>query len=396
MAVHGSHVMETALTDQQPRVLSKKILFVTRTYEYGGAEKHLVELIRRLCGPGLQLSILCIGMDFLSERLSANVGVDISRCNRPPSSLFDWIRLFRTNQADVVVFVYGWSWCFHWIAPLGLGLACIRRRLAIQHLLTPAEENRGSLHRALLSLFGHLNLKISASMFQSTICVSDALKDSLVKDFGFPVKKMRTIHNGVSLSEFVPLEGSGSAIRDKLGIRAEEFVLVSIARLSDQKGIDILLRAVARSLRDGIICKCIIVGDGPLRGQLLELARELGLSGHVFFEGFREDVRPYLQAGSVFVLTSYREGLPLSILEAMACGLPCIATDVGGNAEAITHEIHGLLVPPGSVEAVACAILHLATNPHVRAHMSKMARVRVCEAFDIETSMEEIKRVILS
>jgi glycosyltransferase involved in cell wall biosynthesis len=218
----------------------------------------------------------------------------------------------------------------------------------------------------------------------------------LVKNFGFPRKKLQTIRNGISLSDFSPADSGGSAVREKLGIRDEEFVAVSIARLSDQKGIDILLRAVARTVRDGIPCKCIIVGDGPLRDQLIKLAQELGLSDHVYFEGFREDVRPYLRAGSVFVLTSHNEGLPLSILEALACGLPCIVTDVGGNAEAIMHKVHGLLVSPGSVEVVAGAISYLATHPSERAYMSKMARARACEAFDIENSMAEIKRVILS
>jgi len=172
--------------------------------------------------------------------------------------------------------------------------------------------------------------------------------------------------------------------------------MVCTARLTEQKGIDILLQAMARVLRDGVCCKCVIVGDGPLRDQLLEQAREIGLSGHVFFEGFREDVRPYLQASSAFVLTSHREGLPFSILEAMACGLPCIVTDVGGNAEAITHQVHGLVVPPGSVDAVAGAISYLATHPHERAQMSRMARATACEAFDIDKNMAEIRRVILS
>ena len=168
------------------------------------------------------------------------------------------------------------------------------------------------------------------------------------------------------------------------------------ARLSEQKGIDILLQAMARALHNGVRCKCIIVGDGPLRDQLMEQAREMGLCGYVFFEGFQKDVRPYLQAGSAFILTSHREGLPLSILEAMACGLPCLVTEVGGNAEAVIDQIHGLVVPPGSVDAVADAISHLATHPDERARMSRAARSRVCEAFDIDVRMAEIKRLILS
>jgi glycosyltransferase involved in cell wall biosynthesis len=203
------------------------------------------------------------------------------------------------------------------------------------------------------------------------------------------------IHNGVSLSEFTPSESSGVEMRDKLGFLPDEFIVVCAARLSEQKGIDILLRALSEVLRNGVRCKCVIVGEGPLKNELLKQTRELGLSGCVLFEGFRHDVRPYLQAGSVFVLTSYSEGLPLAVLEALACGLPCVVTDVGGNAEAITNNVDGLLVAPGSVEAVANAVSYLATHPRERAEMSRMARVRACGAFNIENSMAEIKRVIL-
>jgi glycosyltransferase involved in cell wall biosynthesis len=80
----------------------------------------------------------------------------------------------------------------------------------------------------------------------------------------------------------------------------------------------------------------------------------------------------------------------------MACGLPCIVTDVGGNAEAVTHQVDGLVVPPGSVDAVADAISYVATHPHERARMSRMARATACEAFDIDKNMAEIRSVILS
>jgi glycosyltransferase involved in cell wall biosynthesis len=228
------------------------------------------------------------------------------------------------------------------------------------------------------------------------MCVSNAIRDSLVADYRFPANKTITIHNGVSLSKFDRPESSRLAVRSRMGIGAEEFIFVCVARLSEQKAIDILLLAMARVLRDGVPCKCIIVGDGPLRKQLSEQALALGLSGHVFFEGFQEDVRPYLLAANAFVLTSHKEGLPLAILEAMACGLPCVVTDVGGNAEAITHRVQGLVVPPASVDEVANAISYLVTHPRECAEMSRMARKRVCEAFDVQERMAEIRRVILS
>jgi glycosyltransferase involved in cell wall biosynthesis len=207
-----------------------------------------------------------------------------------------------------------------------------------------------------------------------------------------------TVHNGVSLSEFVPSDTDGMAVRKRLGFQPDEFLLVCAARLAEHKGVDILLRAMERTLRAGVSCKCIILGDGPVRAQLLDQTRELGLLDHIFFEGFQKDVRPYLHAGSAFVLTSHSEGGggPLSVLEAMACGLPCIVTGVGGSLEAITDHVDGLVVPPASAEAVADAISYLATHPDERAQMGRTARTTACELFNIDDRMAEIERVILS
>jgi glycosyltransferase involved in cell wall biosynthesis len=400
MSAHESQGLRTTLPlDEQRPVLSdtarREVLFLTRVHEFGGAERHLLSLISRLREPGFHLSILCLADDVFTDRLGPGLDISVIRHKEVPVSLWGWVKLFRASQPDVVVFIYSWIWTFPWIASVGAWLAGIRRRFSIQHLIVPKSPNRSPIRRVVRLLFGPVKSRIAADLFYATICVSNALRDSLVKDFGFPARKMRTIHNGVSLSEFVPSESNGVQMRAKLRLRSDEFILVCAARLSKQKGIDILLQAVARVVRDGLCCKCVIVGDGPLREQLGEQAREMGLSGHVFFEGFREDVRPYLQAGSAFVLASHQEGLPLSILEAMACGLPCIVTDVGGNAEAITHQLNGLVVPPGSVDAIASAISYLATHPHERAQMSRAARATASEAFDIESSMAEIKRVIL-
>ena len=95
------------------------------------------------------------------------------------------------------------------------------------------------------------------------------------------------------------------------------------------------------------------------------------------------------------MLTSYAEGLPIAVLEAMACGLPCVVTNVGGNAEAIEHMMEGLVVSPGSVEEAADAISYLLTHPEERIRMSRMARLKVCERFDIDRTMAAIEQVIV-
>jgi glycosyltransferase involved in cell wall biosynthesis len=433
MSTSESEAIENGAPPEAKRAIQsqrqrKKILFVSNTNEYGGAEKHLLELITRLRRSEVQIKILCLDMDLFTERLGSDDAVEIIRYKETPEYLRDWVGVFRDIRPDVAVFIYGWFWAFPWLAVVGAWRAGIRRRFSIQHLFTapwPVSEEfrkewirRNSIRRRLARLLGReprekpawmtglplcvpaslstpLQLKLSAYLCKRTICVSDDLRHRLVKDFGFPAWKTKTVHNGVSVSEFVPSERRGAEVRRNLGLGQDEFLLVCVARLSEQKGINILIQAMARVLHDGVRCRCVIVGDGPLRDQLVKQARELSLSEHVLFVGFQKDVRAYLQAGSAFILTSHREGLPLSILEAMACGLPSIVTDVGGNAEVITQRVHGLIVQSGSFEAIAEAIAYLVNHPQERAQMAQMARRRVCEAFDIEKAMEEIRQVIL-
>jgi len=408
----SSHqMMETSLsTDQalpaRAANTRKTVLFVAKPAAYGGVEIHLLQLMRRFQESGVRLSLLCLGENVFSERLDPEQTVDVITGQRTPVSFWDWIRLFRALRPDVVVFIYNWIWWFPSVAPVAAWLAGIRKLYAIHHALPPSVPPKVdgiAPHALLRRLIGKrarhvLSSMVRPDLWDKTICVSNAVREALVRDYRFPRKKTLTIRNGVSLSEFAPSVSDGVAVRNRLGLGSDEFVLVCAARLTEQKGIDILLRAIAKALRDGVHCKCIILGDGPLRGQLLEQARELDLTGHVFFEGFQEDVRPYLQASSAFVLTSHSEGGggPLSVLEAMACGLPCIVNGVGGSIEAVTHHVHGLVTPPGSPDAVADAISYLATHPQERAHMGQMARARACDAFDIEDAMSDLRRVILS
>ena len=221
------------------------------------------------------------------------------------------------------------------------------------------------------------------------------MRDALVGAYGFPEDKIITARNGVSISTFSSCRTNGMAVRARLGVNPEEFLLVCVARLAPAKGVDILVHAVSRVLRQGVSCKCVIVGEGPLKAELTRLANSLGLFGCIFFEGFQKDVRPYLQAGSAFILTSHLEGLPLSVLEAMACGLPCIVTDVGGSAEAVTHQVNGLVIPPASVDDAENAILYLATHPHERAEMARKSRETVCQSFELENRIGELKSVLL-
>jgi glycosyltransferase involved in cell wall biosynthesis len=391
-------------SERRRRAEGRTLLFVTNTRGYGGSEKHLLELISRLGEDGVRLMILCEKTDPFSARLNKHYPlVDIRRENAL-KSMWDWFRVFRDVRPDVIVFIYGTLLDFPWYASAAGRLAGIRRLYAIQHSIPPPVPPRAegqSIRNIMRRLVGRrarylLSSRIPPHLCDKTICVSNAVRESLVRDYRFPRERTVTIHNGVSLSRFAPSGNDGSAIRIKLGLRSEEFVLVCAARLSPEKGIDILLLSMSQLLRRNLPCKCIVVGDGPLREGLFEQVRTLGLTQHVFMEGFQEDVRPYLVAGDAFVLTSHKEGLPFVILEAMAYGLPCIVTNVGGNAEAVAHKMNGLLVTAGSVDDVVEAISYLLTHREERARMSGLARLRARKEFDIEDRMTDIKQIVLN
>ena len=405
-----SKLVGTVLGNEEPRPPSvpggKRIIFVLpKTTEFGGLERHLLDLLRRLKEPQLRPMILCFEQDIISVHMDRDLREQvIVKCEKEPESLWDWIRTIRQAHSDIIVFIYSWIEAFPWQAHVAALLAGVRSRFSIHQLIAhlPPPPVRGWSPRNMLRrLFGKraryvFGIRTSGYLSNKTVCVSNSVRDVLVNAYRFPTRKTITVYNGVSTSTFVPSKMRGEAARTRLGIGPEDFVLVCAARLAAGKGVDILIEAVSRVVRQGVSCRCIILGDGPLKEELVRQANSLGLWGYVYFEGFQEDVRPYLQAGSAFILTSHLEGFPLSVLEAMACGLPCIVTDVGGSAEAVKDQVVGLVIPPASVEAATDAIIDLATHPDKSAEMASRTRDTVRKSFDIENKIDELKRVILS
>lgn len=161
--------------------------------------------------------------------------------------------------------------------------------------------------------------------------------------------------------------GCGSPHRD-------EFDVVLVARLAAIKRIDVFLRAVACAAERRPSLRAAIVGDGPLREPLQALARKLEISGHVTFAGQQHDVGAWLARSRVFMLTSASEGLALSLIEAMACGLPAVVPDVGDLRDLVSHEENGLVIADPTPEAYADALLHLLDEPERHQRFSAAAR----------------------
>lgn len=165
-------------------------------------------------------------------------------------------------------------------------------------------------------------------------------------------------------------------LRRELGLAGEMRVLVTVGRLSKEKGHDDLIRAVAR-LRDqapDLPCCLLVVGRGPEQAGLTRLCRKLGLADTVRLVGYRDDVMPYLALADVFVLPSHSEGSPNVLLEAIAAGVPVVATSVGGVPEMVENEKHALLVPDRDVAGLASAIERILRDPELRGRLTSAGR----------------------
>jgi glycosyltransferase involved in cell wall biosynthesis len=193
--------------------------------------------------------------------------------------------------------------------------------------------------------------------------------------------KVSVIPNGIALANRELIRSARVEMRRSLGIDDECFVFCCVARLRAVKNHNALIRAFA-GVGAQAGARLLVAGDGELRTQLETLAQQLGIARQVHFLGERDDVAQILAASDAFVLSSLSEGIPLSVLEAMAAGLPVIATSVGGLPEVVRNGIEGLLVPPGNIEALESAMRQLARDGTARLAMSRAAPERISQKFD--------------
>jgi glycosyltransferase involved in cell wall biosynthesis len=191
------------------------------------------------------------------------------------------------------------------------------------------------------------------------VCVSEDARPGFLRA-GVPPAKLVVVRNGIR--HRAPRRGR-AAVRAGLGLGARDRVVLTVGRLAEQKGHRSLCRAVPAILERAPNARFLWAGDGPLEGELRALARRLGVDETVRFLGRRDDVPDLLGAADLFVLPSLFEGLPLAVLEAMAAGLPVVATRAGGTAEVVDDGVTGHLVPAGDVAALADAVADLLRHP---------------------------------
>lgn len=217
------------------------------------------------------------------------------------------------------------------------------------------------------------------------VAVSKEVYQAEVQRSGIDPKKVTMIPSGVQVQRFIdPDPASTEQLREAWGIQPRTHLIGTVGRFVPPKGHTYLLDAIVRLQSQFPDVKTLVVGDGALLRPMEEKAQALGLSDAVVFTGIRRDVPEILALLDVFVLPSLWEGLPIALLEAMAAGLPVVATRVGGVPEVVEDGVTGLLVPPRDPDALAEAITRLLRDPDLRCKMGQAGRERVESEFSVE------------
>lgn len=198
-----------------------------------------------------------------------------------------------------------------------------------------------------------------------------------------------TVRSGLELDLYGSRPGVGAAVRQELGLPLDGVVVGTVGRLSPQKDPLLLVRAVLPLLRERPEARLLVVGDGPLRAQV---EAEVGGSPQVVLTGLRTDVPRLLNAMDVFVLSSQWEGLPRTLLQAMATGVPVVATDADGVRDVVEDELTGRLVPRGDAHALREAVARLVDEPPLRRRLASAASTRLPE-FDATRMVRELERL---
>lgn len=234
---------------------------------------------------------------------------------------------------------------------------------------------------------------VNSWIVSALVAVSTRVYQHTTQNEGVKQANVELISNGV----FIPQENNEiNVVRSELGVEDGEHLILSVGRITSQKGHAYLIDAIPEVLQGHPKAIFAIVGDGPLRDGLLQRACDLGIESAVRFLGTRDDVYRLLSAADVFVLPSISEGMPMALLEAMGMGVAVIASNLEGIADVVKHGQHGLLVPPAEVKSLSLSIERILGDGNLREKISKNGRQLVLERYTVDGMCEAYQQLFLS
>ncbi len=348
------------------------VVHVVQNLAIGGLERVVLNLAAHVHRERFPSAIVCLGPGgpLVEQARAAGVGVSVldQRAGFRPGTVLGLARAFRAQRVGIVH-------C-HNAAPLVYGAAAARISGTAVVYTAHGMKTSGARQPVCLARLG---------LVDEFVTVSDDARRIAIESAGAAPERVQRIWNGVDSVAYRRADDETRArVRRSLGLPADAFVFTMVARLSAAKDHANLIRAFAAVSARDPRADLVVVGDGELRADVEKLVNELGLADRIRLLGSRTDVADLLGAFDCFVLSSCTEGLAMTLLEAMAAGLPVVATRVGGNAEVVVDGETGLLVPARDTARLFEAMHWMLAHAGAAPTMGARGRERVLSHFSIE------------
>ncbi|MDE4541581.1 glycosyltransferase family 4 protein [Thermoanaerobacterium sp. R66] len=359
-----------------------RVLHVVREAE-GGMKKHLLSILNGLDKDKYQLAVGCSFDKKTTDDLIED-GVSVYRVDicdginfKKDFAAIKKLRAIIDDFRPHIIHFHGAKASLVGrLASLGYNL-----KIAVTVHNFPNYKNMNKIKKYFyLTINKYLNKKTDA-----VVAVSYALKNAIVDEESIPSDKVRIVYNGIDVPQFIkePLK-----LREKYDIASDTLIIGCVARLIPSKGVQDLIESL-NILRGKVKAFVFIAGDGPYMEHLKDMARDLKLD-NVEFLGFIEDIFNFLSSIDIFVLPSHSEGFGISVAEAMALGVPVIATDVGGIPEIVKNDENGIIVKSEAPKDLANAIEVLVLNEDLRNKFSKKGKEYILSNFSKEKMIKEL------
>ena len=368
-----------------------KALLLTDSAAFAGTERHMLDLAYALRELGVDATLACPGRGEMAA-LARGEGLPVFPLESGGLRTLQAVDVLRRNlragRWDIIHAHNGRS------ALLAALARCLARRgtlVTTQHFIDPARTKRRGW-RAALAGMAHRWVDHQTG---AVIAISEAVKEALLRRDGTPPGRVHVALNGIRDPAARPLRAPES-VRAGLGLPPLAPLVVCVCRLEPEKNVETLVRAMPAVLAGFPEAVCVVGGAGSEQARIAGEIGRLGLERPVRLVGFQKDPHSLMRAGTVFVLPSRAEPFGLALVEAMALGLPCVATRAGGPREIIEEGVSGLLVPPDDPAALADALGRLLADPALRARLGAGARARYEDRFTVVGMGKTVRAAYLS
>ncbi|MGB9735985.1 MAG: glycosyltransferase [bacterium] len=366
-----------------------KILYLTTSSKIGGSEQVILAIMENINRDQFDIEVCTLGpRGALHEELDKlkvkNYSLDIVKKNwmHIPIGFYKLYKLLKKENYEILN-----TWLFH----ASVAGIFINKFVKIP-CVVESRQYADLMYKYNLKIRQTLD-RIASHEVDHIIACSDGVKKVLMNYERVEPWKITVIYNGTEINKFKPRNiEQRQQIKEKLKV-GDKIVLTFTAHLRPAKGHQYLLEAISKIKNQYPNIVLFLIGDGILMNELTTITKQLDIENNVRFWGYRADIPNFLSATDIYVHPSVEEGFGIAIIEAMAAGLPVIATNVGGIPEIITNGVNGILVPPENPQALADAIVELIEHPDRRKILSEKARQYVELTFNNQTMTKEYAEI---